>query len=166
MENAGMWRQLALFILAIGFVSGCVRINDDLGQVFRYKHPKIGARKKVMRSIAGSLKNIKIAPEAGGGVGPMRKIKWAAQDIAKNARKIRGTFRHRTMGGVTRSTSKVWDNWSGFTQTAGNLAASAEILAMAADGGDTSGVKNGIKTIGANCGKCHKSFRVKKKMKK
>jgi|TARA_B100000315_G_C14414214_1_gene512446 cytochrome c556 len=37
---------------------------------------------------------------------------------------------------------------------------------MAADGGDTSGVKNGIKTIGANCGKCHKSFRVKKKMKK
>ena len=55
MENAGMWRQLALFILAIGFVSGCVRINDDLGQVFRYKHPKIGARKKVMRSIAGSF---------------------------------------------------------------------------------------------------------------
>jgi cytochrome c556 len=163
MENAGMWRQLALVVLAIGFVSGCVRINDDLGQVFRYKHPKIEARKKVMRSIAGSLKNIKIATEAGGGVGPMRKIKWAAQDIAKNARKIRGAFGHKTMSGVTTATSKVWDNWSGFTQTAGNLAASAEILAMAADGGDMSGVKNGIKTVGANCGKCHKAFLVKKK---
>ncbi len=163
MENAGMWKKLALVVLAIGFVSGCTGINDDLGQVFSYKHPKIEARKKLMRSISGSFKSIKIATEAGGGIGPMRKIMWAAQDITKAARKIKGGFKHRTMAGVTRATSKIWDNWGGFTRNATNLATSAEILALAADGGDMTGVKNGIKTVGANCGKCHKAVRAKKK---
>lgn len=162
MRNFGFWKRFVLVIFAAGFVSGCVKLNDDLGQVFKYKNPTIEKRKKVMKTNSALLKRIKITAQAGGGIGPMRQIQWAAQDLAKNARKIRGAFKTRTLAGATRATDKVWTNWSGFTQNAGNLVAAAEILALAASTGSVSAVKNSIKTVGANCGKCHKGFRAKK----
>ena len=116
-----------------------------------------------MRSNSALLKRIKITFQAGSGVGPMRQIKWAAQDLAKNTRKIPGAFKHETLSGVTRGTEKIWAKWGGFVKNAANLASSAELLALAADNQEMSGVKNGIKTLGANCGGCHKAFRVKKK---
>lgn len=163
MEKFRFWKKFAVVVLATGFIGGCVKLNDDFAQVFKYKNPKIEARKKIMRGIAGNMKRIKITMQAGSGIGPMRQIKWAAEDIAKLAHKIPGAFQHQTLAGVTTSTDKIWGNWSGFTQIASNLASSAELLALSADGQDMSGVKNGIKTVGANCGKCHKGYRVKKK---
>ncbi|MEE9257596.1 MAG: cytochrome c, partial [bacterium] len=79
--------------------------------------------------------------------------------------KIRGAFKTQTLAGATRGTSTIWSNRSGFTQNAANLVASAELLALAASTGSMSAVKNSIKTVGANCGKCHKGFRAKKKKK-
>ncbi|MBT3353251.1 MAG: cytochrome c [Nitrospinaceae bacterium] len=166
MEKLRFWKKLAVVVLATGFIGGCVKLNDDLGQIFKYNNPKIEARKKVMRGIAGNMKRIKITMRAGSGIGPMRQIKWAAEDIAKLARKIPGTFKHQTLAGKTTATNKIWGNWSGFTQVATNLVTSAEVLALAADGQDMGGVKNSIKTVGANCGKCHKGYRVKKKKKR
>ena len=111
------------------------------------------------------FKRITITAQAGSGIGPMRQIQWAAEDLAKNARKIRGAFKTQTLAGATRGTDKIWTNWSGFTQNAGNLASAAELLALAASSGSMSAVKNSMKTVGGNCGKCHKGFRAKKKKK-
>lgn len=166
MEKFRFWKKFAVVVLATGFIGGCVKLNDDFGQVFKYKNSKIEARKKIMRGIAGNMKRIKITMQAGAGVGPMRQIKWAAEDIAKLARQIPDAFKHQTLAGVTTATDKIWDDWSGFTQIATNFVSSAEVLALAADGQDMGGVKNGFKTVGANCGKCHKAYRVKKKMMK
>ena len=161
MRNFGFWKRFVLVIFAAGFVSGCVKLNDDLGQMFKYKNPTIEARKKVMQTNNALFKRITITAQAGSGIGPMRQIQWAAEDLAKNARKIRGAFKTQTLGGVTRGTSKIWSNRSGFTQNAANLVASAELLALAASTGSMSAVKNSIKTVGGNCVKCHKGFRAK-----
>ncbi len=161
MKNLGLWKKLALLVLVAGFIGGCVKVNDDLGQIFRYKNPKIEARKKIMRGQNALFKRIKITMQAGSGVGPMRQIKWAAEDLSKLARKIPGAFKHQTLAGVTRGKPQIWGNWSGFLRGATNLASSAELLALAADSGDMSGVKNNFKTVAGNCNKCHKSFRSK-----
>jgi hypothetical protein len=79
------------------------------------KIQKIKAHKMIIRGIAGNMKRIKITMPSGSGVGPMRQIKWAAEDIAKLARNIPGAFKHQTIAGVTTATDKIWGNWSGFT---------------------------------------------------
>ncbi len=163
MRNVRVWRNFALVLAAAGLIGGCSLITEDMAQILEVKNPAIEARKKVMRGLGGNMKLIKIALKAGGGVGPLRQIKWRADDIAKLARKISGAFQKETLGGKTRATSKIWRTKSGFDQIASNLALSAQLLASSAADGDMGGIKNTAKTVGANCGKCHKSYRVNKK---
>ena len=162
MRNVRVWRNFALGLAATGLIGGCTFFTEDMAQMLKVKNPGIEARKKVMRGINGNMKLIKIALKAGGGVGPLRQIKWRADDIAKLARKIPGAFKKRNLRGVTRATGKIWRTKTGFDQIAGNLALSAQLLASAAANGDMSGIKNGVKTVGANCDKCHKIYRAKK----
>ncbi len=163
MRNVRVWRNFALGLAAAGLIGGCTLLTEDMARVLEVKNPAIEGRKKVMRGINGNMKLIKIALKAGGGVGPLRQIKWRADDIAKLARMISGAFKKETLGGKTRATSKIWRTKTEFDQIAGNLALSARLLASAAADGDISGIKNAVKTVGANCGKCHKAYRAKKK---
>ncbi len=166
MRNVRAWRNFTLGLAATGLIGGCTLFTEDMAQILQVKNPVIEARKKIMRGLGGNMKLIKTALQAGGGVGPLRQIKWRADDIAKLARKIPPAFEKQTLGGKTTATLKIWQTKTEFDQIAGNLVLSAQLLASAAADGDISGVKNGVKTVGANCGKCHKAYRVKKKKKK
>ncbi len=165
MWNFHAWRNFALGLAAVSLIGGCTIFTEDLAQVLQVKNPAIEARKKVMRGIDGNTKLLITALKAGGGVGPLRQIKWRADDIAKLAQKISGAFQKETLGGKTKATRKIWRTKSQFDQIASNLALSAQLLASAAADGDMYGVKNGVKTVGANCDKCHKGYWVKKKKK-
>lgn len=156
------WANWTLGLAVVGLIGGCSLITDDLAQVFQVKNPHVEARKKIMRGMSGNVKKLKAALKAGGN-GIFGKVKSHASDIANLARQIPGAFENQTLAGKTTATPKIWQTKSEFDQIAANLALSAQLLTSSAESEDLSGVKNGVNTLAANCGKCHKAYRVKKK---
>jgi hypothetical protein len=40
MEKFEFWKKFSIVVLATGFIGGCVKLNDDFGQKFKYKNSK------------------------------------------------------------------------------------------------------------------------------
>ena len=59
----------------------------------------------------------------------------------------------------------IWDKKHEFDKIAMTLASSAKSFTAAVKTGQKEKIGAAMKMVGANCGKCHKMFRAKKKKK-
>jgi cytochrome c556 len=97
--------------------------------------------------------------------------KGTAADVAKAATALsaaahgipplfpKGTSRGDFDAKVTRSLPKIWEDWKGFEDAAGVLAAEAVILANVAAGGDAAAIGTQFGAMGKHgCGGCHTPF--------
>ncbi len=64
-------------------------------------------------------------------------------------------------GHDTEASPKIWENPSDFRAKALKLAADADAV-LAAAPTDVAGVMNAMQTLGAECGQCHQTYRLKR----
>ena len=123
---------------------------------------EVAARKKLMKTgIKGGMGQIKKGIKAGNS-GQMTK---GADMIAEAAGRIPSAFAKKDLSGKTRSLKVIWEKKSEFDEIAKALASSAKGFKAAVKTGDKMKIQAAMKMVGANCGKCHKMYRAKKKKK-
>lgn len=104
--------------------------------------------------------------------GFVKDHKGSAADVAKAATALsgaahgiaplfpKGTARGDFDAKLTRALPKIWEDWKGFEDAAGVLAAEAAKLASVAAGGDAAAIAAQFGNTGKfGCGGCHKPFR-------
>jgi cytochrome c556 len=64
-------------------------------------------------------------------------------------------------GGDTKALPEIWSDRAGFEKIAMALGAAADKLAIAAKAGDADEVAANAKTMGEQCGACHRAYRAK-----
>ncbi len=149
----------AILLSAAALLAGCTQNfweATPFGEALQYEHPRVTARKGVMRENLKQLRAIQAAVKAGNNAATAK----AARDLAANAKRLSQAFRRMTLAGKTTARPVVWQKKTEFDQGAANLVTSAEVLALAAEGGDKAGIANGFATAAASCDSCHKVFRT------
>lgn len=143
-------RLMAAAVLA-AFAAG-VAVAADEPQVLR---------QQMMKKIGGSM----------GAMGAIAKgekpfdadvVKAALTTIEENAKAFPDQFPAGTETGFeTEASPKIWENMDDFKAEAAKLAevAEAQLASMPAD---QAGVGATLKAVGAVCGECHQSYRMKK----
>ncbi|MDA1000026.1 MAG: cytochrome c [bacterium] len=163
------WTSWGVVLLLAVAVAGCTGggVFDELSGVVGAKSETVLARKKLMKKQGGLMKQI-VTASKGEGYAAFSLLRSGAMDMAAAAKKIPGAFAKEDLTPPTTALAKIWTEKSTFDQGAANLAFSAQILLTAVENNDKAGIANAVKTVGANCGKCHKAYRVppKKKMMK
>lgn len=120
----------------------------------------VDARKKLMKTkIGAGMGQMKKGVKAGD---TAQMLKGAGM-IADAAVKIPAAFEKKDLMGKTRSLASIWEKKSDFDAIANSLAESAKAFAVAVKSGEKMAISGALKTVGSNCGKCHKTFRAKKK---
>jgi cytochrome c556 len=64
-------------------------------------------------------------------------------------------------GHDTKAKPEIWSDNAGFVKDANDLATAAGKLADLAKAGDAAGVADQVKVVGAACGACHRTYRVR-----
>lgn len=119
----------------------------------------VAARQKLMKANGKHVKALRAAMKAS----DFEKIAKAANGIAEDAKRIPAAFKVKDLSGKTAAHPKIWDEKDKFDAKAEKLMKDAQALAAAAKGMDMKKVMVAAKTMGRNCGACHKAYRVKKK---
>lgn len=156
------WASWSVVLLLAVAVAGCTGggLMDEFSEVVGIKSKVVEARKKLMRKQAGLLKSIKTAAK-GSGYAAFSLLRSGAKGLIGSAKKIPGAFAKKDLTPRTTATAKIWAQKSQFDQGASNLGFSALILLNAVENNDKQGIANSVKTVAANCGKCHKAYRRK-----
>jgi len=122
----------------------------------------VDARKKLMKTkIGAGMGQMKKGMKAG----DTAQMLKGAEMIATAAVKIPAAFEKKEMMGKTRAKANIWEKKSDFDAIANSLAESAKAFAVAVKSGENMAISGALKSVGANCGKCHKMYRAKKKKK-
>lgn len=118
----------------------------------------VADRKKTMQA------NNKLAKEIGEAVkkDEFPKVVFAASEIAENAINIPELFEKKDLTGKTAALPKIWEEKTKFDQRASKLMTDARAVVEAARDKDKAKVEAAVKVMGANCGACHETYRVKK----
>ena len=94
--------------------------------------------------------------------GDVKPLEVPARAIAKWAAVIPTLFPKGTeTGGETKALPEIWSDPAGFQKKATAAAEAAVKLADAAKADDAEAVAADLKTLGEQCGGCHKAFRAK-----
>jgi cytochrome c556 len=64
-------------------------------------------------------------------------------------------------GHDTKAKPEIWSDSAGFAKDANDLATAAAKLEELAKAGDSAGVADQVKLVGAACGACHRTYRVR-----
>ncbi len=90
-------------------------------------------------------------------------VKTALATISETAKAFPDQFKPGTENASADSEAspKIWENMDDFKARSLKLSSDADAL-VAQLPADAAGVGAGLKTLGANCGGCHQSYRVKK----
>jgi cytochrome c556 len=64
-------------------------------------------------------------------------------------------------GHDTKAKPEIWSDSAGFAKDANDLAVAADKLETLAKAGDAAGMADQVKVVGAACGACHRTYRVR-----
>ncbi|MGO7588150.1 c-type cytochrome [Rhizobium leguminosarum] len=87
-------------------------------------------------------------------------VKAALTTIAATAKVFPDQFKPGTETGDEEASPKIWENMDDFKARATKLSTDAE-TALAQLPADAAAVGATVNTLGANCGGCHKAYRIK-----
>jgi cytochrome c556 len=119
----------------------------------------IAIRQAGMSLQAGDFAFIRAVVAAKGDVKP---LEGPAKAIAKWAAVIPTVFPKGSENGHdTKALPEIWSDNAGFQKIAMSLGEAATKLAVAAKAGDEAEVAVAAKTMGEQCGACHKTYRAK-----
>jgi cytochrome c556 len=94
--------------------------------------------------------------------GDVKSLEGPAKAISKSAAIIPTLFPKGTeTGGDTKALPEIWSDSAGFQKVARALGEAATKLATDAKAGDADLVAADTKTLGEQCGACHKTYRAK-----
>lgn len=119
----------------------------------------VAARKKLMQANGKAMKGISAAVKAG----ELPKVALLASEIGENALDMKDAFEKKDMTGKTTALPKIWSEKAKFDQMATKLLNDSRAVIEAAREKNKAKVAAAVKTMGANCGACHKAYRVQKK---
>ena len=141
--------------LALAAVIGCLGMSAAVAQ-----EPQV-VRQEQMKAIGKSM----------GALGAIAKgekpydaevVKAALQTISTDAKAIPNQFPAGTeTGSDSEAAPAIWENMADFTEKSDKLGAAADTL-LASLPADQAGVGAAMKTLGATCGDCHETYRVKR----
>ena len=141
--------------LALAVVIGCLGMSVAVAQ-----EPQV-VRQEQMKAIGQSM----------GALGAIAKgeksydatvVQTALEAISTNAKAFPDQFPAGTeTGAETEAAPPIWKNMADFTAKAEKLGAVADTL-LASVPADQAGVGAAMKTLGATCGDCHETYRVKR----
>ena len=142
-------------VLAAGALALClgtgVVVAEDAPQMLRQDD---------MKSIARSMGQLSKIAKGENAYDPV-VVEGALSDIADSARDFPTHFPPDSKtGNGTEASPAIWENMDDFTAKANSLAKDADTL-LANLPADQAAVGQAMKTLGANCGACHKLYRVK-----
>lgn len=152
------WPVIAIVIAVVGFFV----LNGPHSVQSEEKGKAVEARKKLMKTqVKAGMDTIKKGLKAGDSAQMLK----GSEMIAAAAAKIPEAFKKKDLSGKTTATARIWEKKSDFDGIAKTLGTSAKTFAVAVKTGDKAKIGGALKAVGANCGKCHKAFRKKKKKK-
>jgi cytochrome c556 len=94
--------------------------------------------------------------------GDVKPYAGAAEGIESWAKQIPLAFPPGSdKGDDTKAKPEIWSDRAGFEKDASDLAAAAGKLVTLAKAGDAAGVADQTKAVGATCGACHRTYRVR-----
>jgi cytochrome c556 len=147
---------MKLKTIAAAIVFGCL----GAGAVIAAGEPQ-EVRQGMMKSVGGSL----------GALGAIAKgekpydaevVKTAVSKISEVAKAFPDQFPKGSETGMdTAAAPAIWANFDDFKAKALKLGADADTV-LASMPADQAGVGAALKTLGADCGTCHQTYRVKK----
>jgi len=119
----------------------------------------IAMRQVGMDLQTGTFAYIRTATAAKGDVKPLEA---AGKALARWAATIPAVFPVGSdKGGNTKALPEVWSDRAGFEKIAMTMGAAATKLAEDARAGDLDAVTADAKTVGEQCGACHRGYRMK-----
>ncbi len=172
MNGRSFWKMLVVVVAAGALLTGCAaeqmagkksaargkKMEKSSGE-----DPAVAKRKKLMRGIGADMKRLRSAMKQGSGWVVEEQVRQAAGDMYKKSARIKKAFAKNTLAGKTTSSPAIWKDKAQFDILADALAASAAVLAQIHYKGGPEAIKKAVGRIGMQCGKCHRSFRQKKK---
>ena len=142
--------------IVAGAVLGCLGFSFAVAQ----EEPQ-ALRQTQMKSVGQSM----------GALGAIAKgekpydaaaVQTALETISTSMKAFPDQFPARTETGMESEASpKIWENIDDFKAKAAKLGTDADIV-LANLPGDQAGVATAMKTLGADCGTCHQTYRLKK----
>jgi cytochrome c556 len=142
--------------LALAFTLGCLGMSVAVAQ----QEPQ-AVRQDQMKAIGRSMGAL-------GGITKGEKpydaavVQAALEAISTNAKAFPDQFPAGTETGLeTEAAPAIWENKDDFRAKSDKLAAEADTL-LAAMPADQAGVGAAMKVLGATCGDCHESYRLKR----
>ena len=141
--------------LALAVAIGCLGMSVAVAQ-----EPQV-VRQEQMKAIGQSM----------GALGAIAKgekaydaavVQTALETISTNAKAFPDQFPAGTeTGAETEAAAAIWENMADFADKSQKLGAAADTL-LASVPADQAGVGAAMKTLGATCGDCHETYRVKR----
>ena len=116
-------------------------------------------REAVMKKIGGSMGQL-AAIAKGEKPYDADVVKTALSTMAENIKTFPDQFPAGSETVSPASSPKIWENMDDFKAKAAKLGSDAEAL-LAQLPADQAGVGAAMKTLGADCGACHQSYRLK-----
>ncbi|ANL39722.1 cytochrome c-556 protein [Rhizobium phaseoli] len=144
------WKAVAAAAAMAGIAFGSVTAADGTHDSRIALMKKIGGSAGALAAIAKGEKPY-----------DAETVKTALTTIAATAKVFPDQFKPGTETGDQEASPKIWENMDDFKARAAKLSADAE-TALAQLPADPAAVGATLNTLGANCGGCHKAYRIKK----
>jgi cytochrome c556 len=145
------------YTLIVGAIAGVVTIG--LAQAQTASQDIIVTRQAGFDLQGGAFDAIRAAVAAKADIKPYAT---AAGGIASWAKQIPLAFpKGSETGHDTKAKPEIWSDSAGFAKDANDLATAADKLEQLAKAGDAAGVADQVKVVGAACGACHRTYRVR-----
>jgi cytochrome c556 len=143
--------------LAVGILAGAATIG--LAQAQTASQDIIVTRQAGFDLQGGAFDAIRAAVAAKADIKPYAT---AAEGIESWAKQIPLVFpKGSETGHDTKAKPEIWSDSAGFAKDSNDLAVAATKLVELAKAGDSAGVADQVKVVGAACGACHRTYRVR-----
>jgi cytochrome c556 len=148
--------------LIVGILAGVVATGLARAELAQAQTPSqdiIVTRQAGFDLQGGAFDAIRAAVAAKGDIKPYAT---AAGGIEAWAKQIPLVFpKGSETGHDTKAKPEIWTDSAGFAKDANDLATAAGKLEELAKAGDAAGVADQVKVVGAACGACHRTYRVR-----
>ena len=116
----------------------------------------VSTRKEGLRRMQTNLEAIGAVASAGGDT---RDAAPRAEEMVAFFRNLPSLFPPGSDGNGSRALPAVWSERAGFDRAAANAVTAAEALRAAAATGDAAATTAAVRSMGATCGACHRTYR-------
>ncbi len=145
------------YTLIVGLLAG--GITTGLAQAQTATQDIIVTRQAGFDLQGGSLNAIIAAVKAKSDIKPYAST---SEGIESWAKQIPLVFpKGSETGHDTKAKPEIWSDSAGFAKDANDLAVAANKLTTLIKAGDDAGVADQVKVVGAACGACHRTYRVR-----